>query len=179
MPYPPDRQTCVFTYADGRRCTMPQFPDDMGLCYYHGQERRKAFVAEQAGTHISNCLNTDIVTACDLSSALASAFAATAQGFIEPKQARALASLAALLLKTHALAKQEFLEAFDEKWPDVVAQGPTFTPADPGAQTAVPSTPDCTADPTPVLVPDAPANEESHLTQTESVLTSTPQNIHP
>jgi len=28
---PTDSDRCHFTFADGRRCTMPQFPDDMGF----------------------------------------------------------------------------------------------------------------------------------------------------
>jgi len=158
MPRNPDRtELCQFTFSDGRRCTMPQFPDDLGFCYYHGQQCRERLHAKEAGRQVSRFLETDIMTACDLSCTLSALFGATAEGLIKPKRAKTLAYLAGLMLQTHKLAKSEFLEAYEQTWPEVVSHGPAFSP--PVDQLN-----------TPVLVPDPPANSspESELAATSS-----------
>ena len=132
MPKNQDRtDLCHFTFADGRRCAMPQFPDDLGLCFHHGQKYRANLEAKEAGRHVSQFLATDIVTACDLNCALAALFTATAQGFIKPKAACALGYLAQLMQQTQRRAKQEFLESFKDPWSQVVRKGPAFNPPEP------------------------------------------------
>ena len=144
MPRNPDRsELCHFAYADGRRCTQPQFPDDFGLCFHHGQQHRARLEAREAGRRISRFLHTDILTACDLSSTLSTLFQATAQGFIKPKAAASLAYLAQLMLQTQKLAKEEFLETYEKPWADVVADGPAFDGPEGEAE---PATPDAGAD---------------------------------
>ncbi len=125
---------CHFTFADGRRCTMPQFPDDFGLCFHHGQKYRARLEAKEAGRQVSQFLDTDIVTACDLSSTLSTLFSATAQGYIKPKTAAALAYLAQLMLQTPKRAKEEFLESLQDRWPKVVRESPAFRPPEPESQ---------------------------------------------
>lgn len=127
MPRNPDRTNlCQFTYADGRRCTSPQFPDDMGFCYYHGEKCRASLKSSIAGRHISRFLHADVPTACDLNSTLAALFDATAQGLIKPKVAATLAYISSLMMQNHKLAKQEFLETHTSTWPEVVAHNPAF-----------------------------------------------------
>jgi len=123
--------TCAFFFADGRRCKIPPSADDMGLCYFHAKKYRNQITAEVAGRQISEFLGNDILTACDLSSALATLFSATAQGFIKPKAAATLAYLGQLMLQTQRLAKQEFLESFDDRWPKVVQESICFNPPEP------------------------------------------------
>ena len=160
MPRNPDRtDLCHFTYSDGRRCTLPQFPDDMGLCYHHGQKRRAFLESRQAGRETSRFLRNDIHTACDLSATLAALFAATAEGYIKPKAAATLAYISQLMLQTQKLAKQEFLEAFEETWPDIVTAAPAFH--DPvfwneRLESESQSQPQSESQSTPLLVPDAP-----------------------
>ena len=65
MPRNPDRtDLCHFTYADDRRCTLPQFPDDYGLCY-HRQQRQAFLESREAGRQVARFLETDVLTACD------------------------------------------------------------------------------------------------------------------
>ena len=152
-------ERCHFTYADGRRCTLPQFPDDYGLCFHHNIKYKEHLRSQEAGRQISLFLKTDILTACDLSCTLSALFSATAQGFIKPKTAKALGYLAQLMLQTQTLAKQEFLEAYDQPWSDVVSEGPAFN--DPDAPTE-PSTP---AEPQDA----APAEQNTVDTSSETI----------
>ena len=117
---------CTFTFADGRRCKLPQSPEDMGLCYFHAQKFAHARRARAAGVDISHYLNTDMLTACELSSTFSTLFAATAQGFIKPRTATTLAYLGQLMLQTQQLAKLEFEQAFDTSWPAVVRDSICF-----------------------------------------------------
>ena len=135
--------TCVHFFADGRRCQLPPSADDMGLCYFHAKKFRNRLDSQEAGRQISQFLETDILTACDLSSTFASLFSATAQGWIKPKTAATLTYLGRLMLQTQKLAKQEFLESFDDRWPKIVDEAPAFNP------------------PEPELTPETPASEPS------------------
>lgn len=155
------RELCHFTYADGRRCTLPQFPDDYGLCYHHANQHHARLASNKAGREISRFLNTDVLTASDLSASLMTAFASTAQGYTKPKTAMALVYLARLLFQVQQVAKQEFLEAFDEKWSKVVEEAPAFNPTElaPGLQPKEPSqTPSSVSQTAPdsILVPEPP-----------------------
>ena len=136
---PTDSDRCHFTFADGRRCTMHQFPDDMGLCYYHGEEYRERLKAREIGRDIAHFFGTDVLTNCDLTSALGALFAATAQGHIKPKTATALAYLAQVITQNQQLAKDEFLECFRGNWRKVVRNAPAFQPpAHPTAHVSLP-----------------------------------------
>jgi hypothetical protein len=59
--------TCMFFFADGRRCQMPPSADDMGLCYFHAKKYHDHLTAQEAGQQINEFLSSDILTACDLS----------------------------------------------------------------------------------------------------------------
>jgi hypothetical protein len=123
--------TCVHFFADGRRCQLPPSADDMGLCYFHAKKFQNRLNSQEAGRQISQFLETDILTACDLSSTFASLFSATAQGWIKPKTAATLTYLGRLMLQTQKLAKKEFLESFDDRWPKIVKEAPAFNPLEP------------------------------------------------
>jgi hypothetical protein len=126
--------TCAFFFADGRRCKLPPSADDMGLCYFHAKKYRDRLTAQEAGRQINEFLSSDILTACDLSAALATLFSATALGLIKPKTTFALTALGQLMLQTHKLAKQEFLQSFDDSWPKIVKESIVFN--EPAPQSA-------------------------------------------
>jgi hypothetical protein len=131
--------TCMFFFADGRRCQMPPSADDMDLCYFHAKKYRDRLTAQEAGQQINEFLSSDILTACDLTAALATLFSATSLGLIKPKTTVALAYLGQLMLQTQKLAKQEFLESFDDRWPKIVQESICFN------EPATPPTPEAPA----------------------------------
>ena len=100
--------TCMFVFADGRRCQMPPSADDMDLCYFHAKKYRDRITAQEAGQQINQFLSSDILTACDLSAALSTLFSA-ALGLIKPKTTIALN-------QTQKLARQKFVQSFDDRW---------------------------------------------------------------
>jgi hypothetical protein len=153
------RDLCHFTFADGRRCTLPQFPDDYGLCYHHGQKYRASLHAKEAGCLISHFVQTDILTACDLSCALSYLFSSTAQGVTKPKTAIALGYLAQLMIQTQKLAKEEYLEASNANWSDIVRDGPAFNAEfeKQPTKSSPPTTPSTDPSGAPILTPDPPA----------------------
>src|SRR5882762_8967532 len=118
--------TCMFSFADGRRCQMPPSADDMGLCYFHAKKFQNRLNAQEAGQQINEFLSSDILTACDLSAALATLFSATSLGLIKPKTTIALTYLGQLMLQTQKLAKTEFLQSFDDSWPKIVKESIVF-----------------------------------------------------
>jgi hypothetical protein len=132
--------TCMFVFADGRRCQMPPSADDMDLCYFHAKKYRDRITAQEAGQQINEFLSSDILTACDLTAALATLFSATSLGLIKPKTTIALTYLGNLMLQTQRLAKDEFLESFKDRWPKIVQESIVFneppTPPAPEAPAA-------------------------------------------
>jgi hypothetical protein len=126
--------TCMFYFADGRRCQMPPSADDIDLCYFHAKKHRDHLSAQEAGLQINEFLSSDILTACDLSAALRTLFSATALGLIKPKATIALTYLGNLMLQTQKLAKQEFVQSFDDRWSKIVKESIVFNePATPPA----------------------------------------------
>ena len=120
--------TCIHSFADGRRCLLPPCPEGAGLCYFHAKKFQDALIAEEAGLQISHFLNTDVLTASELSSTFASLFSATVKGYVKPRTAATLTYLGRLMLQTQKLAKEEFLETFDDRWPKIVQEAATFNP---------------------------------------------------
>jgi hypothetical protein len=137
--------TCMFVFADGRRCQMPPSADDMDLCYFHAKKYRDRITAQEAGQQINEFLSSDILTACDFSATL---FSATALGLIKPKATIALTYLGNLMLQTQRLAKDEFLESFKDRWPKIVQESIVFnepaTPPAPEAPATKPTNPTLT-----------------------------------
>ena len=143
--------SCVFAFADGRRCTMLPAPTSKyGLCYFHHQQYIDRLNQQHAGEQICRGFADDINTACDLSAAFTNLFRATALGYIKPKTAHTLTYLGNLMLQTHQLAKQEYESAFqNDPWPDVVAGSICFR------ENKQPGTPPAK----PVYPPDPPDSE--------------------
>jgi hypothetical protein len=63
---------CSFSFADGRRCRMARCSAHPHLCAFHARKEAQALAAQQVGRDISSVLSNSYVSACDLSSALAS-----------------------------------------------------------------------------------------------------------
>ena len=103
---------CAFTFADGRQCRTPRRSGHLHLCYFHAQKEAQALAAKQAGEDISSFLSTNLLSACDLSSAMARLFSAVAQGQIKPKVASTLAYLSQTMIQSIPIAQHEYCEAF-------------------------------------------------------------------
>src|ERR1700739_2616795 len=116
----------IFFFADGRRCQMPPSADNMDLCYFHAKKHRDHLSAQEAGQQINEFLSSDILTACDLSAALTTLFSAAALGLIKHKDTVPLTYLGNLMLQTQKLAKKEFLETFNDRWPKIVHESIVF-----------------------------------------------------
>ncbi len=158
--------TCAHFFADGRRCQLPQSVDDLGLCYFHAKKYSDRITAQEAGLQINEFLGSDILTACDLNAALRTLFSATSLGLIKPKTTIALTYLGQLMLQTQRLAKQEFLESFQDRWPKIVQESTCFNlpepepeaPAQPPKPGPTPANDTPSNDPNPN---DDPANRQS------------------
>ncbi len=122
--------TCMFFFADGRRCQMPPDIDDMGLCYFHAKRYRDHLTAQEAGRQIAQFLNAEVLTATDLNTAISLLFSAGSQGFLKPKAIASLTYLGNLLVQTQRLAKQEYIESFGGGWSKHVKDSLTFNIAD-------------------------------------------------
>jgi len=149
--------TCMFYFADGRRCQMPPSADDMDLCYFHAKKYRDRLTAQEAGQQINEFLSSDILTACDLTAALSTLFSATSLGLIKPKTTIALTYLGQLMLQTQKLARQEFVQSFDDSWTKIVRESIVFN------EPATPPTPElpATQSTNPALTPanDHPSDD--------------------
>lgn len=118
---------CAFTFADGRRCALPQSSDGVGLCYFHARRFLRQTRARTAAQQISRLLDNDITTACDLNAAFNAVFTATAMGYIKPQAAATLAQMGRLMVQTQRTAKDEFLDTFPSTaWPTVVCEAPAL-----------------------------------------------------
>ena len=124
------RELCHFTYADGRRCTLPQFPDDMGPCYHHGDQYRASLQSKEAGRQVSGF-------SPPTSSPPATSVAPSP--LFSPPLRRAICNPKSLPVSATSPnsccrpknSKQEYLEAFNDPWPKVVAEGAAFNDPEP------------------------------------------------
>lgn len=131
MPDPssgPRAGLCIFTFADGRQCSMLQADNDSKLCYFHVQDEHHNVRSYVANLKICRFLDNEFHTASDLSAAFASLFCAGVMGYTEPKNTQALTKLGQLMLKTHLFAKAEYLSAYEADWGEVVAESNTYHP---------------------------------------------------
>jgi len=120
---------CSFTFADGRQCRTPRRAGHSHLCAFHARKEAQSLAAEQAGEDISSFLSGDLMTACDLSSALARLFSAVAKGDIKPKTASTLAYLGQTLIQSIQIAQDEYINAFStDSWREAVRS--SFAPPD-------------------------------------------------
>ena len=177
MPRNPDRTNlCHFTYADGRRCTVPQFPDDLGFCFFHRQNYQEHLQSKEAGRIVSRFLHTNVITASDVTCTIAALFDATAQGYIKPKTAATLGYLVQLMLQAQQLAKKEFTDTFKKPWEDVVSKTCAFTEDDAdiaaAAESVEPFTmPDRGPIPSPTIDSGAPPSPTPASSEPDSVPT--------
>src|SRR5713226_510030 len=138
---------CSFNFADGRQCRTPRRSGHSHLCYFHAQKEAESLAAKQAGEDISSFLSTSLLTACDLSAAMARLFTAVAQGQIKPKVASTLAYLSQTMLQSIPIAQHEYCEALGTAaWRRAVRS--SFTPAVPPPKPA--------PQPVPAAPPPAP-----------------------
>ena len=108
---------CAFTFADGRQCRTPRRSGHQHLCYFHAQKEAESLAAKQAGEDISSFLSTNLLSACDLSAAMARLFSAVARGDVKPKVASTLAYLSQTMMQSIPFAQHEFCEAFSsDSW---------------------------------------------------------------
>ena len=119
---------CTFTFEDGRHCSMLQTDNDAQLCYFHEQQERQHLKTYVANLKVCRFLGGEVHTASDLSAAFASLFCAGVQGYVEPKNTQALTRLGHLMLKTHLLAKAEYVSAYEADWGEVVAASTAYHP---------------------------------------------------
>ena len=103
---------CAFTFADGRQCRTPRRSGHPHLCYFHAQKEAERLAAKQVGEDISRFLPAKLLTACDLSGAMARVFCAIARGDVKPKVASTLAYLSQSMLQSIPIAQHEYCEAF-------------------------------------------------------------------
>ena len=142
---------CTFTFDDGRHCNMPHLDGDLRLCFFHEKREVQRRLAIDAGVKISRFLGTNLHTASDLNNTFAMLFRAGAQGYLEPKAINALTRLGHLLLKTHTLAKEEYLASHQDEWSNIVLQSISYQ---------------CDPEPAPQSVP-GPANSDHLAAPTE------------
>src|SRR6267143_3325045 len=91
--------------------------------------------AKRAGKDVSTFFFANLLTACDLSAAMARLFTAVAQGQIKPKVASTLAYLSQTMLQSIPIAQHEYCEAFGtDAWRRAVSS--SFTPSAPPPQPA-------------------------------------------
>ena len=154
---------CAFTFADGRQCRTPHHSGHPHLCYFHAQKEAEALAAKQAGKDISSFFFANLLTACDLSAAMARLFSAVAQGQIKPKVASTLAYLSQTMLQSIPIAQHEYCEAFSsDAWRKAVRS--SFTPSAPAPQPAPKPAPPAhppASKPTPQPTPP-PAAQSAH-----------------
>jgi hypothetical protein len=103
---------CLFSYSDGRQCCTPRQSGHPHFCFFHARKEAQARAADEAGREVSGFLSGSYLSACDLSSALARLFAATAQGQIKPRTAATLAYLGQTLVQSIQIAEHEYINAF-------------------------------------------------------------------
>src|SRR5258708_6168395 len=169
---------CAFTFADGRQCRTPRCSGHLHLCYFHAQKEAESLAAQQAGKDISTFFFANLLTACDLSAAMARLFTAVAQGQIKPKVAGTLAYLSQTMLQSIPIAQHEYCEAFGtEPWRRAVRS--SFTPSAPAPQPAPKPPASAPPSPTPVEAGLKPGSSASSSTSSASpVAPQPPVNCH-
>jgi len=118
---------CTFIFDDGRHCNMLHTGNELRLCYFHEKKEMQRLLAKDAGLKVSRYLATNLHTACDLNAAFAMLFRAGAQGYADAKAINSLTRLGHLMLKTHLLAKEEYLSTYDREWPEIVEKSAVFS----------------------------------------------------
>ena len=175
---PKDRSgLCAFAFADGRQCRTPRRSGHPHLCYFHAQKEAESLAAKQAGKDISTFFFANLLTACDLSAAMARLFSAVACGDVKPKVASTLAYLSQTMIQSIPIAQHEFCEAFSsDSWRKAVRSSfhVPVPPPKPAPQAAPPapsptaSQPPSQPNPKPSSQPAPPQPKPQQVTQPTS-----------
>ena len=135
--------TCMFFFADGRRCQMPPSADDMDLCYFHAkkyQDHLNAQGSRPADQRIPQQRHPHRLRPQRrprrLSSPATSLGSHQAQDHHRPHLSRQPHA------QTQRLAKDEFLESFKDRWPKIVRESIVFNEPAPEPAPATPKPPD-------------------------------------
>ena len=142
---------------------MPRSETHPYLCYFHGRRENLARAADSVGRQVSACFSGGYVTACDLSTAMAHVFAATARGEIKPRTAGILGYLGQTMVQTIPIAEREYIHTFGMNAWRVAVQYP-FVPTSNPAASATPAT---GAQPSPA--PDKPSEHAPATPQSTKV----------
>jgi hypothetical protein len=154
---------CSFTFTDGRQCRTPRRNGHPYLCAFHARKEAQALAGEKAGADIAFFLSGELVSATDVSFALARLFSAVAQGQIKPKTAGTLAFLGQTLVQAMHLAQDEFIKVFGAaEWRKTVCDNFNQSsnrqcPPDPPAP-----------QPRPAQIANQPGADEPSTSKTES-----------
>jgi hypothetical protein len=133
---------CSFTFSDGRRCRMPRSATHPYLCYFHGRRENLARAADTVSRQVTACFSGGYVTACDLSTAMAHVFAATARGEIKPRTAGILGYLGQTVVQTIPIAEREYTSTPSARMPGASPSSiPSCGPASLPLQLAYPPKP--------------------------------------
>ncbi len=103
MRIPSDRERCMYTTRDGKRCRGWRGSDpELPLCYYHERQHRVQHEPATAAHELEAVLGRPprLKSARAINLVLNRVFLAAAQGRVTPSQAASLASLARLLLES-------------------------------------------------------------------------------
>jgi hypothetical protein len=165
---------CTFVFEDGRHCNMPHTPSELRLCYFHEKRELQRLYAVEAGNKIGRYLATNLHTACDLSNAFATLFRAGLQGHFEPKMLNSLTRLGQLLMKMHLLAKEEYLDTYENEWSSIVLQSIALRP-DPEPKESEDSLGETPADAHPESNSDAQSNGSTTDAETQLVAPGLPR----
>jgi hypothetical protein len=182
---------CAFTFADGRQCRTPRCSGHLHLCYFHAQKEAERLAAKQVGEDISRFLPAKLLTACDLSGAMARVFCAIARGDVKPKLASTLAYLSQSMVQSVPIAQHEYCEAFGtDSWRREIrasfnVPAPQPKPASQPAPKPAPQPPaSASATPTPVEAgrnlsrPGREPGSSASSSSTSSPAPQPPENCH-
>jgi hypothetical protein len=136
--------------------------------------------AKQAGEDISSFLSTNLLSACDLSAAMARLFCAVAQGQIKPKVASTLAYLSQTMIQSIPIARHEYCEAFSsDSWRRAIRSSFNVpaSPPKPAPQPAPPA-PSPASQLTPRPVPQ-PTSQPTPPPAPQSKLPTPPPELQP
>src|SRR5260370_31244186 len=103
---------CSFTFPDGRRCRTPRVAKHPRFCFYHAQKEARAHAAKKLGKDLAYFFSGDYLSACDLSTALASLIPAVVRGEVKPRTAHTVAYLVQTLMQAIHISQHEYINAF-------------------------------------------------------------------
>ena len=117
-----DSSRCLFSTADGRRCTMLRAPSHESLCAFHAQQEQQILDAERVGAELAS-LSGEFKTVNDLNHVLGKLFTLKAQNRISARDAAVLAYIAQLLMQSlHGVKDEILLSRGKRAWERILLQ---------------------------------------------------------